>query len=98
MTTSKAAIINLLQEFGPLTSSQIADAVDDAGIGPTLRALQAEGSIRRDMAGSWELDGAADVNFEDDADPGSMDGDAESALASAGWGTDEDYGYAEDVL
>jgi hypothetical protein len=22
-----------------------------------------------------------------------MDGDAESALASAGWGTDEDYGY-----
>jgi hypothetical protein len=23
----------------------------------------------------------------------SMDGDAESALASAGYGTDEDYGY-----
>lgn len=23
----------------------------------------------------------------------SMDGDHESALASAGWGTDEDYGY-----
>ena len=22
-----------------------------------------------------------------------MDGDAESALASCGWGTDEDYGY-----
>lgn len=29
---------------------------------------------------------------EYDADPGEMDGDAESALASAGWGTDEDYG------
>ena len=27
-----------------------------------------------------------------DADPGEMDGDAESALASAGYGTDEDYG------
>ena len=27
-----------------------------------------------------------------DADPGKMDGDAESALASAGYGTDEDYG------
>ncbi len=26
----------------------------------------------------------------------SMDGDAASALASAGWGTDEDYGYASD--
>lgn len=27
-----------------------------------------------------------------DTDPGSMDGDHQSALASAGWGTDEDYG------
>lgn len=26
----------------------------------------------------------------------SMDGDAESALASVGWGTDEDYGYYGD--
>jgi hypothetical protein len=25
-----------------------------------------------------------------------MDGDHASALASAGWGTDEDYGYASD--
>jgi hypothetical protein len=29
-----------------------------------------------------------DENYDD-----SMDGDAASALASAGWGTDEDYGY-----
>lgn len=37
--------------------------------------------------------------FEDgnyDADPGEMDGDAASALASAGFGTDEDYGYYGD--
>jgi len=27
----------------------------------------------------------------DDADPGDMDGDHASGLASAGWGTDEDY-------
>lgn len=27
-----------------------------------------------------------------DADPGDDDGDHASALASAGWGTDEDYG------
>lgn len=31
------------------------------------------------------------VEFDD-----SMDGDAESALASVGWGTDEDYGYYGD--
>lgn len=37
-----------------------------------------------------------DGNF--DCDPGDMDGDAESALASAGFGMDEDYGYASDVL
>ena len=38
--------------------------------------------------------------LQDEADRGeyddSMDGDHESALASAGWGTDEDYGYAGD--
>ena len=28
---------------------------------------------------------------EVDADPGDMDGDHASALASAGWGSDEDY-------
>lgn len=37
-------------------------------------------------------------NGDFDCDPGDMDGDAESALASAGFGMDEDYGYAEDVL
>lgn len=37
--------------------------------------------------------------FEDgeyDADPGEMDGDFDSAMASAGFGTDEDYGYYGD--
>jgi len=33
---------------------------------------------------------------EDEED--SMDGDAGSALASAGWGTDEDYGFADEVM
>jgi transposase len=37
-------------------------------------------------------------NDEYDRDPDDMDGDAESALASAGFGTDEDYGSAEDML
>jgi len=38
--------------------------------------------------------------LQDEVDRGeyddSMDGDAGSALASVGWGTDEDYGYAGD--
>ena len=42
-----------------------------------------------DMMDSNEL---SDRFMEDDCDD-SMDGDHESALASAGWGTDEDYGY-----
>ena len=37
----------------------------------------------------------SDYEVEDDSFDDSMDGDAESALASAGWGTDEDYGYVE---
>jgi hypothetical protein len=38
-------------------------------------------------------DEAGDDSYDD-----SMDGDHESGLASAGWGTDEDYGYfGEDV-
>lgn len=33
---------------------------------------------------------ASQVDYDD-----SMDGDHDSAMASAGWGTDEDYGYME---
>jgi hypothetical protein len=38
-----------------------------------------------------------DEEWSDDHDD-SMDGDHESGLASAGWGTDEDYGhYGDDI-
>lgn len=33
-----------------------------------------------------------DDDYDDDYDD-SMDGDHDSAMTSAGWGTDEDYGY-----
>lgn len=37
------------------------------------------------------------IRYKDMEDYDIMDGDHSSALASAGWGTDEDYGgYAED--
>lgn len=42
---------------------------------------------------NWVAEAAAMMNQVDDSgydDP--MDGDAASALASVGWGTDEDYG------
>ena len=39
-----------------------------------------------------------DFHEEDDDYNDSMDGDHESGFASAGWGTDEDYGsYADDI-
>lgn len=42
-----------------------------------------------------------DEDYEEAFDYGDFDvtedGDHESALASAGWGTDEDYGYADEV-
>lgn len=34
-----------------------------------------------------------DFHDEDDSLDESMDGDHDSAMESAGWGTDEDYGY-----
>lgn len=39
-----------------------------------------------------EVDEDDDDFYDDDYDD-SMDGDHDSAMESAGWGTDEDYGY-----
>ena len=38
------------------------------------------------------------AQFDEEIWDDSMDGDAESALASAGWGTDEDYGGGNEYL
>lgn len=49
----------------------------------------------------YEIDGEANFaeddayDMESDYDD-SMDGDHDSALASAGWGNEEDYGYYDD--
>jgi len=40
-----------------------------------------------------EDDNSGEVDWVDEDMDDSMDGDHESGLASAGWGTDEDYGY-----
>ena len=50
---------------------------------------------RLDIPESWVHE-AAEMMQVDFGDPGyndSMDGDFDSAMASAGFGTDEDYGY-----
>lgn len=43
----------------------------------------------------YDDENSGEVDWDDSYDD-SMDGDAESALSSAGWGTDEDYGYYGD--
>ncbi len=42
----------------------------------------------------YEVTGCSESDAEYDD---SMDGDWDSGMASAGFGTDEDYGFAEDV-
>lgn len=41
----------------------------------------------------YDPDGDEDEDMWADYDDCPMDGDHDSALASCGWGTDEDYGY-----
>lgn len=63
-----------------------------------------KGASHQDIADQLDLSLAqveAYVELLEDADrdyeyDDSMDGDAQSALASAGWGTDEDYGVLGD--
>jgi hypothetical protein len=45
------------------------------------------------MADETYDEGYCDESYDDDYYDDSMDGDHESGLASAGWGTDEDYGF-----
>lgn len=42
----------------------------------------------------YEVTGCGESDSDYDE---SMDGDFDSAMASAGWGTDEDYGSASDI-
>ena len=44
----------------------------------------------------YEVTGCADDEAEYDYDD-RMDGDWDSAMASAGFGTDEDYGFADEM-
>ena len=53
---------------------------------PLVGGHVSRGCVGEDYEDDEEIEGE-----DDGGDPGDMDGDAESALASCGWGTDEDY-------
>ncbi len=57
----------------------------------------AEIANKFDVPLSWVDEVALEMmRYPQDAYDDSMDGDAASALASVGWGTDEDYGSYDD--
>lgn len=77
-----AQVINAMREQGP-------EFLRDLSRSET-RAFQDLFNLCEDfLKVSEELQDEADQEYDD-----SMDGDHASALASAGFGTDEDYGYA----
>lgn len=67
---------------------------DEASFNDMVLALMTEYSLSRKSATDFVESFIAEREHEDYND--SMDGDTESALASVGWGTDEDYGYYGD--
>lgn len=52
----------------------------------------AEIAVKNEVPISWVEEVADEMtDRQSEADPGDMDGDMESGLASVGWGTDESY-------
>lgn len=77
------------EDFGDFGDESFLDAHEFALEQNELRAMQYE----EEQKLFAELADASDYEGSDDDCP--LDGDAESALASAGWGNDEDYGSYE---
>jgi hypothetical protein len=80
----------------------VATVIDAYKSGMTFDAIAQAHNVSYDMVAQIvETAIEDDPSFFDDADvdpseyDDSMDGDDASALASAGWGTDEDYGAHE---
>lgn len=70
---------------------EIETAIDDGEL--TFAQIAEKFNVPLD----WVLDVAYQIpEYLSEPDPGDMDGDMQSGLASAGWGTDEDYGCFED--
>jgi hypothetical protein len=69
-------------------SSLVIDLMEAVETGASFETI----ARQFDVPVRWVLEAAKMLDDSLDADPGEMDGDAASALASVGWGTDEDYG------
>ena len=86
-------------------ASSIEYSLKQSGIEASVDASehdQAEATVtttatEEEVHNALEKDGIAldydNARDYDDGDPGEMDGDHDSAMTSAGWGNDEDYGY-----
>lgn len=72
-------------------TNRLYDMMDSGAIDPRVVAeMCLQYMSERDVADMFRNNDLEDDELEDADD--SMDGDTASALASAGWGTDEDYG------
>ena len=54
--------------------------------------------FRLDFGSAPVIEYCEEIAVDEEDYDDSMDGDAGSALASAGWGTDEDYGSADEMM
>lgn len=69
-------------------SSLVIDLMEAVETGASFETI----ARQFDVPVRWVMEAAELMDNPQDSDPGEMDGDAASALASVGWGTDEDYG------
>ena len=69
-------------------SSLVIDLMEAVETGASFETI----ARQFDVPVRWVMEAAELMDNPQDPDPGEMDGDAASALASVGWGTDEDYG------
>lgn len=79
---------DLSHSFVEGDESEICKACTRCGLQKTTRTYENSGKGFYDS-----VEYAWPSGDEDWADPGDMDGDFDSGMASAGFGTDEDYGY-----
>jgi hypothetical protein len=91
---------NMREDFGDFGDEALLGRDEFLREQAELQAMDFEEhqAVLRELATEEEID-APDCEDMDAPDNEDMDGDAESALASCGWGTDEDYNhydYAED--
>lgn len=85
MDTFERELVYLINKYGIDSKMSVADYIVAKHV---IRFMEHLKDINTDLV---EIDPESDMHFDD-----SMDGDHASALASAGHGTDEDYGGTDE--